>query len=97
MAREVLMKNPQTGITKKGYYGFSWTTLIFWGLPTIWRGDAVSGTLIIIANLLTGGLACLLWAFVYNKHYTQRLIEKGYKFIDDDRKVNEAKAWLDLT
>jgi uncharacterized membrane protein len=28
MAKEILMKHPQTGVIKKGFYGFSWTSFL---------------------------------------------------------------------
>ena len=96
MASVIMMKNPQTGIIKKGFYGFSWTTLFFSGFPALFRGDIKTGVIVIIANLLTGGLAALIWAFFYNKSYTLGLIKEGYQFVGDPNAILSAKAKLGL-
>lgn len=97
MATAVMMRNPQTGIMKKGFYGFSWTTLFFGGIPALCRGDLKTGVLLIIACLLTGGLAGLVWAFVYNKNYTLGLIHQGYQFAGDASQVALAKQRLGIS
>ena len=79
MATVIPMKHPKTGIIKKGLYGFSWTSLFFGGIPAILRGDVVIGTAIMVAAILTGGIAGLIWAFIYNKRYTLALLEQGYE------------------
>lgn len=80
MASVIMMRNPRTGIIRKGFIGFSWTTLFFGGFPALFRGDILTGLLVLLANFLTGGLAGLVWAFFYNKRYTLDLIEEGYRF-----------------
>jgi len=96
MATTIMMKNPKTGIFKKGIYGFSWTTFFFGGLPAIFRGDIVTGLIIIVLGILTCGIAQLIWAFFYNKHYTTKLIEQGYVFADSEGAVAMARAKLGI-
>jgi len=36
----------------------------------------------------------IIWAFLYNRVYTTRLLERGYVFDDDPEKVREAKRAL---
>lgn len=97
MATVIMMKNPQTGVIKKGFYGFSWTTLFFGGIPALCRGDLKVGVLLLIACLLTGGIAGLVWAFVYNKNYTHSLIEQGYQFVGDNNQIALAKERLGIS
>lgn len=96
MATIIMMKNPQTGIIKKGFYGFSWTTFFFGGLPALFRGDIKTGILVLIACLLTGGVAGFIWAFFYNKYYTLKLVENGYQFLGDQQQILSAKAALSI-
>lgn len=91
-----MMQQPSTGIVKKGFYGFSWTTLFFGGFPAIFRGDLVEGILVLVANFLTFGVAGIIWAFVYNKRYTLKLINQGYKFSADEAAITLAKSNLGI-
>ena len=65
MASIVMLKNPKTGIIKKGLYGFSWTTFFFGPFPAFFRGDIVVGLVITVLNILTFGVAGFIWAFFY--------------------------------
>lgn len=94
MATVVMLKHPETGIVTKGFYGFSWTTFFFGCLPALFRGNFKTGVLLLIACVLTCGIAGIIWAFVYNKRYTLNLIEKGYQFCDEEEKVRAARAAL---
>ena len=84
MATSVLMKNESNGLIRKGFYGFSWTYLFFSGLVPIFRGEVGIGALHIVLSMLTLGISNIIFCFLYNKQYTQRLLEKGFKFADRD-------------
>ncbi len=96
MATIIMMKNPRTGIVKKGFYGFSWTTLLFTGLPALFRGDIVIGLVTTVLGILTCGLTTFIWAFFYNKYYTLKLVEKGYAFADSEGATALARAKLGI-
>ena len=96
MAKSIMMKHPNTGILKKGLYGFSWTTFFFGGFPALFRGDIIIGLIVIVLNCLTFCVAGIIWAFVYNKKYTLGLVEKGYIFSDTEEKNKEAKCALGI-
>ncbi len=99
MATAVALKHKDTGILKTGYFGFSWTTLLFGFFPALFRGDFITfiGGFVIsmIIALVTFGFGALLigliWAFMYNKHFTRKLLESGYIF-NDDPAINEEAA-----
>jgi len=99
MATSVRMKHPTSGLTKTGYIGFSWTTLLFGFFPALFRGDYITfiGGFVItfIIALVTLGFGAFLihiiWAFMYNKYFTSRLCERGYVF-DDLALLNETAA-----
>ena len=88
MANRIALKHKESGLVKDGFYGFSWTTLFFGFWPALFRGDYITfvGGLVIIVILavFTFGIgafiAMLVWAFIYNKYYTRKLLEKGYAF-----------------
>lgn len=104
MAKPVFLKQPETGLTKQGYYGFSWTTLFFGPFPALFRADFVTfiGFFVISAllGLVTYGigpmLLSLVWAFMYNRYYTRKMIEKGYRLSDVPNTVDAAGAALGI-
>lgn len=94
VARVIMLQNTKTGITKKGLYGFSWTTLFFGPAPALLRGDVVTALCLSLGGFLTFGIFTIIWAFVYNKYYTQNLIADGYALIGDPGNVNMAMSAL---
>ena len=59
--------------------GFSWTTFFFGGWVPIFRQDWVPGLVLMLACILTYGIAGIVAAFLYNKFYAKSLFDKGYK------------------
>lgn len=96
MATKIMLHHPVTGITKSGFYGFSWTTLFFGGFPALFRGDIVIGLVIIVIGILTWWIAGVIWAFFYNKYYTLKLVEQGYVLVGSESEVSAAKAALGI-
>ena len=82
MATRVMMKNPNNGLIRKGYVGFSWTYLFFGGLVPLFRGEIGTGVLHIILSTFTLGISNIIFCFLYNKQFMHRLIEKGFRFND---------------
>lgn len=98
MAHVVMLKNPRTGVVKKGLYGFSWTIFFFGGFPYLFRGDLLMALVLIIVQWITFGFGTLIWAFLANKSYTTRLVEQGYQFADSEgiNSLARAKLGIDL-
>lgn len=96
MADTVQLRHPQSGLIKTGIYGFSWTTLFFSGFPALLRGDLVTGVLVLILSFSSFWLVSIIWAFLYNRVYTTRLLEAGYVFDDRPDKVHRAKQALGI-
>ena len=92
MATRIAMRHKETGMVKDGFYGFSWTTFFFGFIPALFRGDFITfiGGFIVslIIAIMTAGLGAIfisiVWAFMYNKYYTRRMVERGYEFAGSD-------------
>ncbi|MCU6237990.1 hypothetical protein KWH75_13065 [Morganella morganii] len=88
MAIKIMMENPKTGEIVTGFYGYSWTTLLFGAFPSLFRKDFMTfiGVFVVacIISFLTMGIGGLfisiVWSFMYNKYYTTNLLRKGSKF-----------------
>ena len=81
-AKRVLMKNAGTGQLKNGIYGYSWTYLFFgWWVPLL-RGELGVAALHLLFSIVTLGIWQLIVSFLYNAQYTNRLIERGFRFAD---------------
>jgi len=86
VATRIALKHKETGLVKDGFYGFSWTTFFFGFFPALFRGDFITfigGFVIsVIIAIVTMGIGAffigVVWAFMYNKYYTRRLLERGY-------------------
>jgi hypothetical protein len=107
------MRHPELGITKKGFYGFSLTTLCFASFPALFRADFLTffvglGISILVAVAVRSAhvsttisyfliyLPWLIWAFMYNRFYTCRLLERGYVFYDAPETVEKACRVLNI-
>ena len=88
MAKKVQLIHPQTGLMKSGFYGFSWTFLFFGWFVPLFRGELLIALLHFTITVITIGLWQIIFAFLYNKQYTRRLLEKGY-VLNDTEEVNE--------
>jgi len=88
MAKKVALIHPQTGLIKSGFYGFSWTFLFFGWFVPLFRGELMIALLHFTITVITIGLWQIIFAFLYNKQYTTRLLEKGY-VLNDSAEVNE--------
>jgi len=102
MATEIQLMNPTTGVRKTGFYGFSWTSFFFGGFPALFRGDVGIGLGLIVVGVIAGfvGLGLgwfivgIIWAFIYNKMYTTRLLDAGYKLADTPDRNAAARTAL---
>ncbi len=96
MATCVMMQNPTNGLIRRGYFGFSWTYLFFgWFVPLI-RGELGVAALHFFFTLITCGLWQIVFAFLYNKQYMRRMLEKGYVLKDRPDVMANARMALDV-
>jgi hypothetical protein len=105
MAEIVMLKHKQTGIEKKGFFGFSWTTFFFGAFPALFRQDFITFLGVIVIEIVVGcftfGIGSVVcgfaWAFMYNKYYTRKLLMNGYVFDDAPARVALASARLGVS
>lgn len=74
----VTLKNPRTQQMKQVKVGFSWTTLFFGSLPSLFRMDWINFLIMTGAAFITMGISWLVFPFIYNKMYVNRLIKEGF-------------------
>ena len=101
----ILILNPQrkvriihsvSGIAKSGYVGFSWTYLLFgWFVPVI-RGELGVGVLHLVITFVSFGLSQLIFPFLYNRQYMNRMLTAGWALDTNDPNVDIAKEKLDI-
>jgi hypothetical protein len=104
MARSVRLVNSNSGVVKTGYFGFSWTSFFFSGIPAITRGDVGIGIGVLVATIFLGAFSAgllgiivnIIWAFVYNKKYTTELLQAGFKIDDNPEVTAAAKSSLNV-
>ena len=91
MAHAISMRNPSNGLIRNGFIGFSWTYLFFGFLVPLFRGELLIAVLHALCTAITAGIWQFVFCFFYNKQYTTRMIEQGFKFADSPY-LNEKAA-----
>ncbi len=96
MAQKVMLQHPPTGLIRSGYYGFSWTYLFFgWWVP-LFRGELGVAALHLLFTLFSLGLWQLIVAFLYNRQFMIRMLEKGYVLADREDVMAGARVALGI-
>jgi len=94
LAKKVIIQHPSNGLTKTGFYGYSWTYLFFgWFVPLI-RGELGVAALHLLFSIFTFGIWQVIVSFLYNKQYMTRMLEKGYVLKDSEEKMTPARIAL---
>jgi hypothetical protein len=97
MATLVHVKHTSSGLTKPGYYGFSWTYLFFGWLVPIFRGELGIAALHLLFTAFTLGIWQLIACFIYNKQYMHRMVTSGWEIVGSDEEIQSAKLSLGLS
>ena len=96
MATKVIIQHPANGLTKDGYFGYSWTYLFFGWFVPLFRGELGVAALHLLFTMFTFGLWQLIVSFLYNKQYMTRMLEKGYVLKDSAAVMAEARGKLGI-
>lgn len=78
MAQQVNLTNKNTNQIRQGYMGFSWTTLFFSAFVALFRSDWKWFFIMFLVNIVTAGVASLVFCFIYNKAHLKSLLQDGY-------------------
>ena len=96
MASKVTIQNPTNGLTKTGFFGFSWTYFFFGWFVPLFRGELGVAALHLLFSLFTFGLWQFIVCFMYNKQYMTRMLEKGYVLRDKPAVMATAREKLGI-
>ena len=84
MATRISIKHPESGLVKSGYYGFSWTYLLFGWFVPLFRSELGVGALHLLFTIMTFGLWQLIVCFLYNRQYMTRMLTNGWVLAGSD-------------
>jgi hypothetical protein len=96
LQKKILLRHMESGLTKNGYVGFCWTYLIFGWIVPVARGEIWIGVLHMILTTVSLGLFQIIMPFLYNKHYTSRLITSGWALADSQERNEFARRKLGM-
>jgi hypothetical protein len=94
LQQPVCIIHAESGLVKTGYIGYSWTYLVFgWFVPVV-RGELGVGVLHLIITLVSFGLSQLIFPFLYNRQYMNRMLTSGWRLDPTDGNYERAKTAL---
>jgi len=96
MATRVTIQHPVNGLTKNGYFGYSWTYLFFGWFVPLFRGELGVAALHLFFTFFTFGIWQIIVSFIYNRQYMTRMLEKGYVLKDNESVMAEARISLGI-
>jgi hypothetical protein len=96
LQKKVRIIHEASGIAKDGYIGFSWTYLLFgWFVPVI-RGEIGVGLIHLAITFVSFGLSQLIFPFLYNRQYMNRMLTSGWTLDSSDPNYELARQKLNI-
>ncbi|MFM6991627.1 MAG: hypothetical protein ACKOWD_10100 [Rhodoferax sp.] len=78
LQKPVRLIHPDSGLVKTGYIGYSWTYLLFgWFVPLV-RGELGVAVLHLVITVFSAGISQLIFPFLFNRQYMQRMLIAGW-------------------
>jgi hypothetical protein len=94
--KKIKIKHQESGIEKNCFVGYAWTYFLFGFFVPIFRGEILIGVLHLIFSILTFGVFQIVMPFLYNKHYSTRLLTDGWKLADTEENNDLAKVKIGI-
>ena len=97
MATRINIRHKESGMVKTGFYGFSWTYLLFGWLVPLFRSELGVGALHLVFTIFTLGFWQIIACFLYNKHYMTRMLTNGWVLDGSDSDIVLAGTALGIS
>ena len=94
--KKVKIRHEESGVEKNCFIGYAWTYFFFGFFVPIFRGEISIGVFHLIFSLLTFGVFQIIMPFLYNKHYSTRLLTDGWKLADTEENNDLAKTKIGI-
>lgn len=96
LQKPVRIIHRQSGLAKTGYIGYSWTYLLFgWFVPLI-RGELGIAVLHLVITVVSAGVSQLIFPFIFNRQYMQRMLTAGWYLDPVDVNYERARGVLGI-
>ena len=96
LQKKVRIIHEASGIAKDGFVGFSWTYLLFgWFVPVI-RGEVGVGLIHLVITFVSFGLSQLIFPFLYNRQFMNRMLTSGWALDSSDPNYELARQKLNI-
>ena len=96
LQKPVRIVHADSGLVKTGYIGYSWTYLLFgWFVPLV-RGELGVAVLHLVITIVSAGLSQLIFAFIYNRQYMNRMLTSGWRLDVSDENFELARRVLGI-
>lgn len=96
LQKRIRIVHSSSGVGKSGYVGYSWTYLIFGWFVPVFRGELVIGLIHLVITLVSFGLSQIVFPFVYNRQYMNRMLTSGWVLDSSDSNYEMAKSKLNI-
>ena len=96
LQKPVRIIHRESGLVKTGYIGYSWTYLLFgWFVPLI-RGEIGIAVLHLVITVVSAGISQLIFPFIFNRQYMQRMLTAGWHLDPLDANFALAQSTLGI-
>ena len=95
--KKIMLRHKESGLTKSGFVGWSWSYQLFGWLVPIFRGEIGLGVLHLLISIVTLGIFQIVMPFLYNKHNISRLLTSGWEINDTEENSQYARIKLGIT